>query len=161
MSNQQPGEPGFGNFAAQLPNAEKVVHPESITGVRDQGSGLSFPRHASAVESQEKRKGEARKAPAPAMFSIPYSLFPIPNSLFPASLFPASSHRRPNRLLLLRVQLRVGRVLVRLPVHPLIQPRALEAPPVAQLERRHKTLRRVLVERIRRNAQVVRGLANI
>src|SRR5580658_4570971 len=86
MSNQQPGEPGFGNFAAQLPNAEKVVHPESITGVRDQGSGLSFPRHASAVESQEKRKGEARKASAPAMFSIPYSLFPIPYSLLPYSL---------------------------------------------------------------------------
>jgi hypothetical protein len=56
MSNQQPGEPGFGDSAPQLPDAEKVVNPESITGVRDQGSGISFPRHAiSGGTSRDKK----------------------------------------------------------------------------------------------------------
>src|SRR6202453_2913251 len=76
-------------------------------------------------------------------------------------LIPAHLNCRSNRLLLLRINLRLRRVHVRLPVHPLVQPRALEAPAIPQLECRHKSLRRILVERIRRYAQVVRGLANI
>src|ERR1700677_1024830 len=76
-------------------------------------------------------------------------------------LIPAHLNCRSNRLLLLRINLRLRRVHVRLPVHPLVQPRALEAPAIPQLECRHKSLRRILVERIRRDAQVVRGLADI
>src|SRR5580692_6940748 len=72
-------------------------------------------------------------------------------------------HRRLNGLLLARLYLgRIRRRLqIALPVHPLVEARALEAPPVAQLERGHKTFRRVFIKSVGRDAKVIGGLANI
>src|SRR6185437_9296285 len=49
----------------------------------------------------------------------------------------------------------------RLLFHPLVQPRFLEPPAIAQLEGRNLLLIDVLVERVRTDAQVLRRLANI
>src|SRR5271157_59781 len=61
----------------------------------------------------------------------------------------------------MRVEFGVGGLEVGLAVHPLVQPRALEAPAVAQLESGHEALRGVLVERVGGDAEVLRGLANV
>src|SRR5271157_2637214 len=49
----------------------------------------------------------------------------------------------------------------RLLFHPLIQLRFLEAPAVAQLERRNLLLVHVLVQRVRTHSQILRSLANV
>ena len=51
--------------------------------------------------------------------------------------------------------------LARLLFHPLIQPRFLEAPAVAQLERGNLLFADVLVQSVRTHAQILRRLANI
>src|ERR1035437_42999 len=84
---------------------------------------------------------------------ISSSLFPTPYSLL--------LYRRPNRLLLVWVQFGIGGLQVRLVVHPLVQSRPLEPPPVPQLEGRNKRLRSVLVQGVRGDAKVVGGLANV
>src|SRR5271157_2576956 len=49
----------------------------------------------------------------------------------------------------------------RLLFHPLIQLRFLEAPAIAQLERRNFLLVHVLVQRVRTHSQILRSLANV
>src|ERR1035437_8917579 len=49
----------------------------------------------------------------------------------------------------------------RLLFHPLIQLRFLEAPAIAQLERRNLLLVHVLVQRVRTHSQILRSLANV
>src|SRR4029077_16957035 len=51
--------------------------------------------------------------------------------------------------------------LARLLFHPLIQPRLLEAPAVAQLESGNSLLTDILVKRVRTHSQVLRSLANV
>ena len=65
----------------------------------------------------------------------------------------------PYRLLLLWIG--IGGMEVGLAVHPLVEAGALEAPTVAQLEGGDKALGGVLLKRVGRDAQVVRGLANV
>lgn len=85
--------------------------------------------------------------------SRPHWSLPIPFSLL--------LHRRLDRLLLVRIDLGFGGVEVGLPVHPLVEAGALEAPTIAQLECRNETLRGVLVQSVGRDAKVVRCLADI
>src|ERR1700693_3559381 len=51
--------------------------------------------------------------------------------------------------------------LARLLFHPLVQPRLLEAPAVAQLEGGNLLFPYVLVERVRTHSQIVRCLTNV
>src|ERR1700733_2307746 len=67
----------------------------------------------------------------------------------------------PHRLLLVGIELCVGRMDIRLPIHPFVEARALEAPPVAQLEGWNETFRGEFVEGVGRNTKVVRVRANI
>jgi len=78
-----------------------------------------------------------------------------------ALLVRKRSHRRPNWLLLTRVEFSVGDVQVALPVHPIVQPGALEAPAVAQFEGGYKSHGGVFVESIGGDAEIVRGLTNV
>src|ERR1700692_3550201 len=73
----------------------------------------------------------------------------------------ARLHRRADRFLLLGVDLRTAALDVGLAVHPFVEARALEAPAIAQLEGGHKPLRRVFVECIGRDAQILGGLPNV
>src|SRR5271166_3783070 len=61
----------------------------------------------------------------------------------------------------LRFPFRLRFHLARLLFHPLIQPRLLEAPAVAKLERGNFLLANVLVQRVRTHAQILRRLANV
>ncbi len=46
-------------------------------------------------------------------------------------------------------------------VHPLVQPRPLEPPAISQLEGRHHSFRRILVERVGTDAEIIRSLADV
>src|ERR1700730_17851289 len=123
------------------------------------GAIRSRPRCATSIPVRVLRSSTALMLEEPT--SSPTIVFdPIPNMCPPlvtefALRSSGSFHRCLNSLFAPRFQFH------RLLFHPLIKLRFLEAPAVAQLERRNLLLVHVLVQRVRTHSQILRSLANV
>src|SRR5581483_2433472 len=129
--------------------------PEStiIESTTISGASGSRPRCATSIPARDRLSSTALMLEEPT--SRPTIVFdPNPNMCPPLQL-PGSLGSR------LRFLLALGFHLVRLLFHPLVQPRFLEAPAVAQFESGNLLFAYVLVKRVRADSQILRSLANI